>query len=114
MICLLRNYQESWLLTKQIWPQHLQKVSFRYNEGLFNKYLQTVEAQLLNEGQALQQGENVSEITIRHTKFFAESALVDKIEHCLNDMDASSDFCQDHDHTLKESQIVYKTRLVNF
>jgi len=109
-LVIFRSHQESWTAIRETWPQHLQKASFRYNEALLNKNLQTVEAQLLNEGLALQHGESVQEITSRHRKFFSENALVDKIEKCLNDLETYADFCQEYDHTLKESLIVYKTR----
>jgi hypothetical protein len=50
---------------------------------MLEKHLQQVESQLMSEGQALQRGEDVSNITADHVDFFNSHALVDKIESCL-------------------------------
>ena len=77
---------------------------------MLEKHLQEVETQLISEGQSLQKGENVAKITQEHVEFFARTALVEKIEGCLDNLAVLASQCYEQDPGLQESYYIYKNR----
>ena len=106
----IRQHQEEWNDIKNYAPIHLKKVAFRLDEQMLDKHLQEVERQLISEGQALQKGGDVTQITQEHVQFFTSNALVEKIEACLQNLSCLAMQCSQQDPTLQESHDIYKSR----
>ena len=84
----VRKVKSKWDEIQAFAPLHMMKVEFRLDEEAMGKYVKEVERQIQDENIAFQKSENVARIIQAHVDYFDKTDIVNKVEGCLERMDA--------------------------